>query len=95
MPWWDDSTELANFFDTAEGYAVTATFTDGSADLIFDNAFADDLNIKGTLPLATCSTAAVSTVAEGDTITIDGSGYTVQEKKSDGTGVSVLVLSSQ
>lgn len=94
MPWWDEADELANFFDATEGFGETATFTGGSATVIFDNAFAEDLNVKGTLPLGHCRTADVSTVSEGDTITIRSVAYTVQEKKDDATGVTVLVLSS-
>ena len=94
MAWWNDSSELANFFDEEEWFGEVATFGSSSISVIFDNAFAEDLNIKGTLPLAHCRTADVTSLSEGGTITINSTAYTVQEKKDDGTGVTVLVLSS-
>ena len=93
--WWDDDSELAQFFDDSKGFAQTGTFASSSIAVIFDNAFAEDLNVKGSLPVATCRTADVTTLDEGDTITIDSTAYTVAEKKADGTGVTTLVLSSQ
>lgn len=93
--WWDDNSELAQFFDDSKGFAQSATFSSSTISVIFDNAFAEDLNVKGSLPVATCRSADVTTLSEGDTITISSTAYTVQEKKADGTGVTVLVLSTQ
>lgn len=43
----------------------------------------------------TCKTSDVSSVAEGETVTISGSSYTVTDVQPDGTGVTMLILEAQ
>ena len=93
--WWETAAELGEFFDTTEGFAQAATFSTTTVSLIFDNAFADDLNVKGSLPVATARTADITGLSEGATLPINAVAYTVMEKKADGTGTSVIVLQSQ
>lgn len=77
---------------------VIATFSSGDVEGCFDD-FAeiteDDGSERGTVvrrPQFTCASADLDDPAEGDAVTINGTGYLVTTVLDDGQGVVVLGL---
>lgn len=87
----DILTDLDTMIDT-DDFAVSATLGAATIRVIFDNAYAEDLEITGTNPIATCKASDVATASRGDTITISGTDYTIQNIQPDGTGETLLIL---
>lgn len=82
--------DLAAFFDT-EAFAESATLTIGgtpaAVSVIFDAAYIDPLgSFEGTAPRAWIPSADASGVAQGDTLNVRSTTYTVVEVMPDGTG---------
>lgn len=84
--------DLDAFFDTEAGFGVAATIGGETVNGIFDDEYAETLDIAGTAPVIACKTEEVADVDEGDTVTIAGTDYTVRDIEQDGTGVTRLVL---
>jgi len=88
--------DLPGFFDTNE-FGIAATFDATSIKVIFDRAFiAQEVNgevdIQSTEPIAFCRTSDVSSAAQGDTIVIDSTTYTITGVEDDNTGITILRL---
>lgn len=89
--------DLTEFFSTND-FAVTATL-DGTVSVngIFDNASSPiaggEVDVEGSIPTFTCAAADVPAVANGQTIVISDTTYTVVAVHPDGTGVVTLGLS--
>lgn len=88
MPMTEDFTA---FFNTDE-HATAATYEGSTVNGVFDREYSAVLGLEANTPTFTCDESDVSDIAHGDTITIDGTDYTVREIQPDGTGVVVLVL---
>lgn len=86
--------DLAAFFDTAGGFAQTATVGGSSFPVIFDSAYqvAIDGVVESAGPACHARTSQVSAVVQGTAITINAVSYKVREVQPDGTGVTVLLL---
>lgn len=86
--------DLAPFFDTDAGFAVTATVGASSFPVIFDNAYQAGLGnmIESAGPVCQAKSADVSTVVQGTAITINAVSYKVREVQPDGAGVTTLFL---
>lgn len=97
--------DLTPMFDPVYGFAVTATWNGTEIPVLFDREYFVDqpkfmgiedrmlyTDIVSSKPAATCRTSDVSAVKQGDTITIDGTTYTVVVPMPDGTGITVLSL---
>ena len=89
--------DLTEFFSTSD-FAVTATLAGStSVNGIFDNASSPiaggEVDVEGTLPTFTCAAADVPAVAAGQTLSVNGTTYTIVAVHPDGTGVVVLGLS--
>lgn len=88
------------FFDTIHGFAVTAAFKGADISVIFDNGYfavpGEEVDVSSSQPAVFCRTEDVSTVVQGDTLSIYDGGtardYTVTEVRPDGTGMTVLAL---
>ena len=87
------SEDFSLFFDSIDGFAVTATINAGSVDGIFDRPYIESTDYAGTQPVFQCAESEVSGVSRGDTITIDSQDYAVVNIEPDGTGITTLVLS--
>jgi hypothetical protein len=88
--------DLAVFFDTEDGFAVSATFGAGStADGIFSNEFIELGGHATTAPVFTTSAAAVSSLAIDAQITVNGTAYFCREKRPDETGSVVVLILEQ
>jgi len=83
--------DLDVFLNTDE-FADEATIGGETVNGIFDNEHTEVLDVSGTHPAFTCKTSDVSGVSQGDTVTINGTGYRVVSIKPDGTGMTTLVL---
>lgn len=91
MPMTED---LTPFFQTSE-FATAATWSVGPATVngIFDREYVRQLEVlDAARPAFTCPEAAVPTVAQGQTLTIDAVVYTITAVEPDGTGLVVLFL---
>lgn len=62
---------------------------------IFENAYAEDLNIAGTRPQLRCRTTDVSTAIVGTAVVVNELSYLVRGVQPDGTGMTVLILELQ
>lgn len=87
---------IAGFFSTSD-FGVPATWTHGgtpvATTVIFDSSYFDPLGqFEGAQPMAWAPTADMATVAQGDTLAIGGTTYTVVEVQPDGTGVTAVRL---
>jgi len=74
-------------------FAVVGTLSSGvSIRGVFNNGYADQLQMAGTEPTFTGRTSDMTGIASGTAISIGGTAYTVTGNEADGTGVSMLVL---
>ena len=79
----ETASDLASFFDTdTHGTAITFTPSGGSAstiDVIFNNEYVlvdeGDVGVSATVPVITCRTADVPSVAINDTFVINSVTY--------------------
>lgn len=85
--------DLSPFFSTAD-FASTALWSVGPAavEVIFDNEYFETLSTAGRQPVAWVRDAQLPTVATGQTLTINGTAYTIVGIEPDGTGVTMLRL---
>ncbi len=85
------------FFDT-DDFAVVATINSVSVNGQFGNEYLEISDIAGTQPVFTCRTldldAIAPTVSRSSTITIASVNYTIQNIEADGTGITVLILTT-
>lgn len=80
------------FLDTDE-FAVEATFGAATINVVFDEAYSQNLEIAGSNPVALAKADDVAGAAIGSTITIGGTAYKVSEPpQPDGTGMVRLEL---
>ena len=79
-------------FLSTDEFAVTATISASPVVGIFDNEFAEAIDIEGTVPAFECRTSDVAAVVHGTTVTINTIAYTCHGKQPDGTGMTVLIL---
>lgn len=88
--------DLSPFFDTATGFATSATVGGQSVAVVFDAAYTGALAglVESTGPQAICSSADVAarSIVHGTAITINGTPYTVTGVQPDGTGLTTLQL---
>jgi hypothetical protein len=90
----DILTDLDTMIDTDE-FAVSALLSGGVViNVIFDNGYAEELDVAGSKPTATCKASDVVGVSRGNPIIIPvgGTAYTVQNIQPDGTGETLLIL---
>ena len=85
--------DLSAFFSTSE-FAVTASFAGGTAAVIFDNGYQGALNgfIESSAPSITGPSAALATLGQGTSVTVNSVAYKVMEVQPDGTGITKLML---
>jgi len=85
-----DPTEL---IDTADGAAVVTVGANIGAGFLFES-YASDLDIAGTNPVLVVaqSFATTASIAEGTTVDVDGTTYTVAVEKPAGNGFLELEL---
>ena len=91
MPFTED---LTAFFDVGE-FASAMTHGATSYNVIFDAEYSGDDMMAGALPMALMSSSDAATIPALDSVTIDGTTYTVREKNQDGTGTVYLILEEQ
>jgi len=83
--------DLGAFFNTAE-HAVSATAGwGGTVNVIFDNAYLEQLGIAGTNPVALAQASDVSAARIGSTLTINGTVYTIRNRAPQDDGATVLL----
>ena len=77
-------------------FSVAAKIGGVSCFVIYDRPYlsqdAGEMSIQGATPVAYVRDADVGAVAVDDSVTIDGSTFTVRGIEPDGTGVTILVL---
>jgi hypothetical protein len=89
---------LGDFFDNAHGFSVNALYNGSSTiQVIFDRAYFEDrpgsAGIGSSQPMALAIEADVPAAAQGDTLVINGTTYTVTEPpQPDGVGLVMLML---
>jgi len=83
--------DLNTFFST-DDFATAATIDGKTVKGIFDNAYIEDLDVSGTIPVFVCKKNDVSDVSQGDPVEIGETSYQVASIEPDGTGVTRLVL---
>lgn len=90
------SEDLTTMFDETYGFAVPASLGASSFSVIFDDAYypaqGEEVNIETSKPRVTCKSSDVTGAMQGDTITIDGTAYTIIGKQPDGTGIIILTM---
>ena len=99
----ETASDLASFFDTdTHGTVVTYTPSGGSGtsiNVIFNNEYLmideGETGVSSTLPVITCRTSDVSSVAIDDTFLIGSTTYKAKIIRPDGTGVTEIQLQEQ
>jgi hypothetical protein len=99
----ETASDLASFFDTdSHGSVATYTPSGGSAssiNVIFNNEYIlvdeGEVGVNSTIPVITCRTSDVSSVAMNDTFVIDSVTYKSKIIRPDGTGVTEIQLEKQ
>ena len=89
--------DLAPYFDTANGFAVAATFDGASpVSIIFDNAFLEGAGISGSDPVAL---GKASDFPEGSTIgktlQIGATTWTIRDRQPRDDGALVVLQLEQ
>lgn len=84
--------DLSLFLDTANGFAVNATWQTQQVPVIFDRAYLESLGISGANPVALTAEAKVPNVTRGQAILIQSTNYTIDDIQPDGTGMVLLQL---
>lgn len=91
----EDATDRATFFNTAE-HGTTAVINSTNVDGVFDNEYAEILDVTGSTPMFICTTADLDAIAptvdRSTTVAIDGVDYTIEDIQPDGTGMTMLIL---
>lgn len=89
MPFDED---LSVFFNSAE-LASTATYNGATpVDVIFDRAYIEALvNMAGTAPVALALASDIPPGAEGKTLAISGTTYTIRGREPQDDGAVVLL----
>lgn len=75
---------LANVTAVVDGVTVN-----GILGTEYDEAFAV---VAGTAPTLSCASAGVTSAAQGDTVTIGATSYTITKVRADGAGMTVFEL---
>lgn len=75
---------LANVTATVDGATVNGIFSND-----YDEAFGA---VAGTAPTLSCVSSEVTSAAQGDTVTIGATSYTIVKVRADGTGWTVFDL---
>ncbi len=93
---------LAQFFDTTTGFAVSVTFKTSAGTTIrtakvnltdaFGNAIMFDNQVLAALPFIHCQTADLLNVDNTCKVTIGATTYQIVEYNHDGTGTSMVQL---
>jgi hypothetical protein len=85
--------DLTAYFNTAD-FGVEALWSESAEPVvvIFDKAFIENLGIAGNSPVALAKESDFPDVAEGQTLTISGTVYTIITSQPDGTGVTTLIM---
>ena len=99
----ESDTERAIFFDS-DDFASSATFTDVSAGTsstvkgIFDKESVEqavgEAGLIEEVPVFTCKTSDVSNATFNDTLNVNSTTYKIKKLEPDGTGITVLHLST-
>jgi len=80
-----------------DDFGTAATISSSTVYGIFDDAYQTVIEATGevatTAPQFLCRTADVSSVAQGNTITINSIAYKAISIESDGTGMTTIQLS--
>lgn len=85
-------TEDFSVFSAGE-FSSTATLDGHTVKGIYDDAYAEGVEIEGESPTFECESADVpSDLAQGDAVVIGTESFTVVTIKPDGTGWTVIVL---
>lgn len=96
----EDADIRAIYFNTDE-FGVSATVTPSSGvastiNVIFDKPDETlglgEAGITSHRPSITCRTADISSLAHGDSVTVNSTNYTVAEILRDGTGIAQIFL---
>lgn len=82
---------LDAFLDT-NAFAIAATLQGGAVvNVIFDQAALDVLGVAGVNPVALAKASAVSAANIGQTLTINGTAYTIRNRQPQDDGALVLL----
>ena len=89
--------DFGAFFDNAQGFAVAALYNGTKAiDVIFDKAYFEDrpgfAGVESSQPMALAIEADVPDAAQGQTLVIGATTYTITEVQPDGVGLVMLML---
>lgn len=89
--------DLSPMFDETQGFGVAAEWEGSSFSVIFDDGYfaatGEEVNFDSSRPRATCRSADVAGIHEGDAITVAGADYVVVgNPRPDGTGLVILAL---
>lgn len=91
MPFTEDRSIFFKVSDWA--YAATWSFDGSTVNVIFDAEFVDDSGFQSVGPVALANEEDFSgNLAQGQTLTIDGTIYTIKEIQPEGTGLTYIRL---
>jgi hypothetical protein len=84
--------DLQAFFDEDE-FAKSALWNGSTTvNVIFDNAYLEQLNMASRQPIARAIESQFTGVQEGDTLVISGVTYRIENFEADGTGELLMQL---
>lgn len=85
----------SELLETLEAAGQQVTVGGQSIYAIYENAYAEDLEMAGTQPRLKCRTVDVAAVVDGTAVVAGGLSYLVRGNQPQRTGLSVLVLELQ
>ena len=86
--------DYSEFLDPDE-FAKIANINGYEVNGILNREFASDEGVEGTTPVFSCASADVVNCNYNDKLMVDGDTYIIVQKRTDGTGMTDLILELQ
>ena len=92
----ETDTERAGYFDLNEHGTEITLFPDSPNETVinglFENEYADILDVEGTTPFFWARTIDLDAVRAGSLVKVDTTYYTVVRTQPDNTGITIVIL---
>lgn len=85
-------TEDFDEFLDQDGFGIACKYKGRDLSGIFEKEYIETQLTQGYAPMLTVMDDDIEDIAQGDSITVSGTVYTVREYMADGTGLTKLIL---
>ena len=75
-------------------FGEVVTWSGGSFTAIFDTPVNESGQVLSTTPILTAPSADIGALAAGDSVSVRGTTYTVRTVEPDGTGLTIITITT-